>query len=514
MIKIRNLSISTDKYDVLTDLSLDIAEGERISIIGDSGSGKSTMGLAVLGYIAPSLRLGGGTITVDGLSVIKDGRIAPKRALRDIRTAIGRLDQDPAASLTPTHKIKRLLTELVPDNEPAFAAKSAEKQEAKQGAKQGAKLGASHLHADLNLSRLDALKTFALPATDDFLNRYPSEISGGQRRRVALARILLRRPRLLILDEPTSGLDSKTRDIVVEQVSLLQRKLGCSLLLITHDYEVASALCTRHMKLEGGKLTALDLMSVGVSNNKADLKDSCACQDKQAERPVLKIEALTASAPALKDAPIKDLSFEIHSGEALALTGGSGSGKSTVAKTLLGLWEKREGEMYLEGKTLPSSLEKRSASLKSALGWVPQDPITSFNPVLELGVSMKRARQRAMSLSREEPANAHKSEPLRAQGSYSLEDAIEMVGLSHIDWQKRLPKEMSGGQIQRLAIARAIVGGARVLILDEVTTSLDPTMRDEICKILSEIKKSIPMLVITHDEKVVSQLCDRRIDLK
>ena len=206
--------------------------------------------------------------------------------------------------------------------------------------------------------------------------------------------------------------------------------------------------------------------------------------------------SLTAGAPGLADPPVTGLDLDVLEGEAVALTGPSGSGKSTVARTLVGLWPRRDGEVTVAGMALPAKLDDWPRSARGTIGWVPQDPATSVNPAWSLGRSLARARTRAVRLG---------------GAGTGVKEAAELVGLPP-GWETRRPRQLSGGQLQRFAIARVLVSGARLLVLDEVTSSLDATTRDAICEVLAEVRKRIPMLVITHDPAVIAR-CDREIRL-
>ncbi|MFC2434463.1 MAG: ATP-binding cassette domain-containing protein, partial [Peptidiphaga sp.] len=223
-VRIRGLSVSAGERPILDDVGLELGRGERVALVGESGSGKTTLSLALLGHIAPGLSLGGGEVVVAGRPVIRDGRPVGRKALMAVRRSIGRLCQDPASALTPTHRIGRLVGELAEN---------------------------SGVEADAG-ARAHALELFGLPADRRFLRRFPAEVSGGQRRRIALARVLLARPGILVLDEPTAGLDEAARDAVVEHVAVLAAELRASLIVITHDPGVAARLADRTLVMRDG----------------------------------------------------------------------------------------------------------------------------------------------------------------------------------------------------------------------------------------------------------------------
>lgn len=647
-VRIRGLSVSAGERPILDDVGLELGRGERVALVGESGSGKTTLSLALLGHIAPGLSLGGGEVAVAGRPVIRGGRPVGRKALMAVRRSIGRLCQDPASALTPTHRIGRLVGELAEN---------------------------SGVEADAG-ARAHALELFGLPADRRFLRRFPAEVSGGQRRRIALARVLLARPGILVLDEPTAGLDEAARDAVVEHVAVLAAELRASLIVITHDPGVAARLADRTLVMRDGAprpASASASASAGLSgavsfvsapapvptaegeapaegaqsespvsasasaSGLASAAEAEACgenerrgdeeanigeeangdrqddgrgiagtalprgnaapgasaadeprsdrvplpgakeqgstsaahtaatshpdaqglgQDPGGERvPLLEVKDLTAAAPGLAAPPVSGFGFRLRGGEALALTGPSGSGKSTVARTLVGLWERRAGQVLLDGAPMPARLADVPKDRRGAFAWVPQDPATSVNPAMTLGRSLRRAAARRIprgaNAKRPAPdggvaegaAPVERPRPVERTGSgerpapvgrrsvegaggkaaaglgaegktagLGVEECARLVGLPD-GWESRYPSQLSGGQLQRFALARALAGGAKVMILDEVTANLDSVARDEICELLRTLKPRVAMLVITHDRAVVESLCDREIPL-
>lgn len=487
-IQLTNVTITSGSHFIVQDVNLSVAAGEHVGLIGQSGAGKSTLAFLLSGHLAPGLTLTSGSCAINGTTLISATEHVQKRTLQAARKKIGRLDQDPASSLTPTQTVKQILSEL--------AVHTSKEQ-----------------LTDLITA---ALKTFDLPATKEFLSKHPGELSGGQRRRVALARTLLRKPEVLILDEPTAGLDKASCNAVLHHLQTLINNLSVTLIVITHDPQVAHALANRFIMLTHGHCKSCNPLAENPCTCKAQLTSAATATatssattpiaqrapQPQAARttqtPILKIANLEAAAPALSTSPVTGFSLELYAGEAVALMGPSGSGKSTIVKTLVGLWPRKAGLVQLNGITLPAQLDAWPSELRGALGWVSQDPITSFNPVLTVGTSLTRAWKRAQTK--------------KLTKQFTPQEAAELVGIS-TGWENKMPAQFSGGQLQRLAIARALVGGAQVLLLDEITSSLDPHTRDEVCEALCELKPQVPMLVVTHDMAVTNSLCDRVVTL-
>ena len=514
MIDIDHLSIATEAgRPILADVSADIDDGTVRAFVGESGSGKTTLALALCGRIRPGLHRTEGSVRVGS----DDPFMLSAAGLRAFRRdRVAWLGQDPALSLTPWHTVRKMLTEM---------------------------LGG---HADNDaLSR--ELERAGLPDPTALLDRFPSQLSGGQRRRVALARAMMRHPRVLILDEPTSGLDSLAVEEVLDTLRSL-RDETTTILLITHDLALAARFADTVSVLERGKLvetlpaarlrkgavsraarqllaadlngghggeTARQLREPGRqeerkghdANRRSSGPEAAPSSEDEADAetvractPVLELNDLDVRIPGgrLITDPI---SLVVMEGSGTAVVGPSGIGKTTIVNALVGLAPARAGKIVLGGDELALGYEDRTRGQRLAIQLIPQDPARSLNPAVSVRRQLSRALRRA------QPGCT------RVEINRGLMEILQAVSLDP-EILKRNPANLSGGQCQRVAIARALAHGPKVLICDESTSALDPTVQREVLDTLKALRKrGLALLVITHDMGVADYLCEARLTL-
>ena len=481
LISVRELGIRSDRGgEILRDASLELEPGRVLALVGESGAGKTTLGLAMLGFLRPGMQRGAGSVEFRGRSLFD----LPDRALRRLRRAeISYLPQHPAAALTPTMRVRDLIGER--------------------------RLGDSDSVEDL-------LELAGLPADPAFLRRFPHQLSGGQQQRLALARAIANRPGLLILDEPSSSLDPPAQLLLLSLVERLREERGLAAVMISHDLPAVAGVADDLIVLhDGGTVEqggALRILSEPAAPYSRTLIEAAPDLDREppraplepsGTRPLLEVERLDAVHASGRGRgrrvvhAARDVSFALQPGETLALIGPSGCGKSTIARSIAGLHRPAAGRILLDGRGLSPGLSGRGPADRAAIQLIPQHPAAAFNPARGIGHSIARVLRRIHSFSK--PAAAER-----------LEELLRQVQLDPA-FARRRPAQLSGGEIQRAAIARALAAGPRVLICDEITSALDPVVQRRIVELLRELQHStgIAIIFISHDLPLAGLIAHR-----
>ena len=467
-------------HPILRDVSVSLRAGSRLGIVGESGAGKTTLALGLLGHFRPGLTRTAGTVRVAGHDVLA----ASARQLRAYRRrVVSYLGQDPAAALTPNMRIGAQVAEL--------------------------------LHGDRGDDALRArFEAVGLPGDRNFRRRYPHQVSGGQLQRVAIARALAPDPAVLVLDEPTAGLDLVTRGLISEEIERQADLRSLALVMVSHDLAMVARSADELVVLLDG--VVVESGSVGGMLTRPthaytrELVEACdgAASRLESDRSpdgaaVLSVRGLTAGYQQGRNPipVVEDFDLDVAPGECVALIGASGAGKSTIARCLLGLHLPARGEVTVAGGRLAPAVRQRSVAERRTIQLVPQDPLGSLNPRRRVGDTLRHALRTMRGLSRRE-ADAEAARLLER-----VRLSPELLG--------RLPRDLSGGERQRVAIARALAAEPQVLICDEVTTALDVSVEASILDLIDGLRaeSGMAVLMIAHDLRVVRRIADRAVVL-
>ncbi|MCG7527958.1 ATP-binding cassette domain-containing protein [Streptomyces sp. OfavH-34-F] len=441
---IERLRVEIGGRAVLDSVDLRLRPGRVTALTGGSGSGKTTTGLALLGEYPPGARVTG--------------------SVRAQRGLIGYVPQHPAAVLNPARRVGALLTDI---------ARTRVRH-----------LPRSRRRAAARQQVLDALARVRLPADGRLLRRFPHQLSGGQQQRVVLAQVLLLGARVVVADEPTTGQDALTKRGVVELLADIARQ-GIAVLLLSHDRDVVRALADDVVVLRGGR-----------TQEAADPADASAARTPLGGRTpgdtVLDVRALDAR---YGRTPVLDgVSLTVAAGECLAVVGRSGSGKTTLARCLSGLHPPQDGAVLVGGEPLPGSLRDRSRNQVAAVQYVFQDARAAFDehrPVLD------QVARTVVRLRGAAPAAARR-EALTLLAELGLPEAVAA----------RRPAHLSGGELQRAALARAALARPRILLCDEITSGLDPRSRDTVLALLHGLLRAGrvgALVLVTHDLRTAAR---------
>ena len=488
LVTIRDLKIEglagEDWLPIVNGIDLDLARGEVLGLIGESGAGKSTVGLAAMGFTRDGCRIAGGSIEFDGIDLVA-ASAEEKRSLLGRRIAY--VAQSAAASFNPAHKLIDQHTEG-----PMLHGVSSQQE-----------------------SQEDAMTLYArlrLPEPESIGFRYPHQVSGGQLQRAMTAMAMSCRPDLIIFDEPTTALDVTTQIEVLAAIRDIVEQFGTAAIYITHDLAVVAQMADRiKVLLKGDEVEEADTRSMLAEPKEDYTKSLWAVRSfRRPEQPpagkgvepVISVVGVTAGYGSA-DNVLHEVSFDVHAGRTVAVVGESGSGKSTVARCITGLLPPRGGEVRFNGAPLPASYRERSKDQLRQVQMIYQMADTALNPKLRIRDIVGRPVQFYRGLRGAE---------LRRR----TEDLMEQIELEPSMYIDRLPSELSGGQKQRVGIARALAAEAQFIICDEVTSALDQLVAEGILKLLDRLQNELNLayMFITHDLATVRAIADEVVVMK
>lgn len=484
LLEIKNLRIEATAYPpgeppkhvvLVDDVSVSVAKGKVLGLIGESGAGKSTIGLSAMAYGRGGVRLTGGEILLNGRNIRGMGP-SGLRALRGREVTY--VAQSAAAAFNPA---KRLMEQVI---ETTLSHGVTGRAEAEKRA-------------------VGLFRKLGLPNPETFGERYPHQVSGGQLQRAMTAMALCPKPDLVIFDEPTTALDVTTQIDVLAAIKEAIHDTGVAALYITHDLAVVAQVADDILVLRHGKKVEYGPVRQIITDPHEDYTRALVSvrsidHEEKAEAPaVLSVQNVTARYKGTAFDVLKNVTLDLPAGQTLAVVGESGSGKSTLARAITGLLPPSQGRITFAGRELSRDLQSRSRDDLRELQMIYQMADTAMNPRQTVGTIIGRPLEFYFGMGGEEKRK-------RVQ---ELLDQIEM-GKGYID---RYPAELSGGQKQRVCIARALAAKPKLIICDEVTSALDPLVADGILKLLLNLQaqEHVAYLFITHDLATVKAIADR-----
>ncbi|GLX40306.1 ABC transporter ATP-binding protein [Streptomyces roseochromogenus] len=458
--RVTGLAISLGDAPLLRDATLSLTPGRVQAVTGPSGAGKTTLLSALVGDLPPGAHVASGTLTVLGQDVLA---LAPERLRRLRRHHLAFVGQDPGSGLNPRMRVGRIITETADRTS--------------------------------RVSVPDLLRLVRLPADQHLERRRIAGLSGGQQRRVALARALARRPGILLLDEPTAGLDPVLRDEIADLLRDLAARENIAIALTSHDPDFV-ARCADDVLA----LTSAAAPADPVTERQTVEASAGPATDTT---PALTVRGLTThhGRGSVRRQVPAGLDLDLYPGTLTAIVGPSGCGKTTLVRALAGLHAPAGGTITLTGTPLAGHHRRRSRDQRRRIQLVGQNPLGALNPAHTIGATLARPLVLHFRL----PGDRRES---RVAG------LLAAVGLP-ADFAERRPHELSGGQRQRVSIARALAAEPDVLLCDEVTSALDAPTAAGIMTLLSGLRaeRGLTVVLVTHDHALIAGQTDAVLDL-
>lgn len=492
VLNIENLQVAfaTDggTVNAVQGVSLKVNAGEVLAIVGESGSGKSVTARSVLGLL-PSTAVTRGAVYLNGKNVVS----LSKEQLREARGSdAAMVFQEPSTALNPVYTVGWQIVEGLRAHTP-----------------KGQKFDAKAARA----KAIDILGRVGIPEPETRIDYYPHQFSGGQKQRVVIASALVLEPELILADEPTTALDVTVQAEILDLLRTSRDSTGAAIVLITHNMGVVADLADRVAVMYQGQLVEQAEVHELFANPKQEYTKRLLAAvpriGQTTKKPFVSSGAPTVLAKDLEVTypgrfgrpgfqAVKKVSFEIHPGEIVGLVGESGSGKTTIGRSMVGLTKATGGSLEVLGFNVVGAKTSAFRSVASEVGFVFQDPASSFNPLLSIGEAIA------------EPMLVHKADTDVAAARPAVEKLLAAVQLP-VEYFDRFPHELSGGQRQRASLARALALKPKLVIADEPTSALDVSVQAKVLELFGKLQREFGFacLFITHDLAVVDQVADR-----
>ncbi|MBY5393529.1 ABC transporter ATP-binding protein [Rhizobium leguminosarum] len=489
-IEIRDLKVeaTTDsgrRVEIIKGVSLDVAEGEIVALIGESGSGKTTIALTLMGHTRTGCRISGGSVSVGGKDMVT---LSEKQRAKVRGTEVAYVPQSAAAAFNPATSIMDQVIEVTrihqlmsPDEARARA--------------------------------VELFRALSLPNPETIGSRYPHQVSGGQLQRLAAAMALIGDPTLVIFDEPTTALDVTTQIEVLRAFKSVMKKGGIAGVYVSHDLAVVAQIADRIVVLKGGETQEAGTTDEILNNAKHPYTREllaafepkprgAAGPAEPATAPLLSIEDLVAGygqrqadgLPLVR--AVEHVSLKVEKGRNLGIIGESGCGKSTLARTIAGILPAAVGKIVFDGTELHRNARERSRDELREMQIVFQYADTALNPAKSVEDILDR------------PLVFYHRMDRKARNA-RIDQLLDMVRLPR-NLRHRRPGELSGGQKQRVNFARALAADPKLILCDEITSALDTVVAAAVIDLLKELQRELGLsyIFISHDLSVVEAICD------